>query len=346
IKSLYGKFVFFTIGAMLISFFLAFLAVNTYYHQYLKENNDQKNMNIAKNIANFIENHPDMAPSDYLEGQAHSGYKFLFVNDSDEKQFFGEPFRVKNLSDDAIASVLQGEEYHGMRELPKETFVTGFFSDELANSVGVPVEVGDETYALFLRPDIKFLFNEIHLLLGGLFVGMALISVIFMLYVARKLVNPISKLTTATKQVGAEQFAIDLPISRGDEIGQLAKSFQQMAQQLQESDQLRRQFINDVSHDFQTPLQNIKGYAALIEDGETTKAERIEYGTIIQSETARLSSLTKQLLLLTSLDQLSERLDKAPIRVDTQIKNVLQRFRWQMEEEDISISAELDEATV
>src|SRR5699024_204604 len=113
IKSLYGKFVFFTIGAMLISFFLAFLAVNTYYHQYLKENNDEKNMGIARNIATFIENHPEVAPSDYLEGQANSGYKLFFMDESGEQQFFGEPFREENLSEDAIASVFQGEEYHG-----------------------------------------------------------------------------------------------------------------------------------------------------------------------------------------------------------------------------------------
>src|SRR5699024_2722245 len=99
-------------------------------------------------------------------------------------------------------------------------------------------KLNGEKYALFLRPDIKFLFNEIHYLLGGLFVIMALISLMFMLYVARKLVKPISQLTTATKQVGAEQFALDLPLSRGDEIGQLARSFEQMTVQLEESDRL------------------------------------------------------------------------------------------------------------
>src|SRR5699024_9903630 len=124
------------------------------------------------------------------------------------------------------------------------------------------------------------------------------------------------------------------------------KSFQQMAKQLQESDQLRKQFINDVSHDFQTPLQNIQGYAALVEEPDTTETERIQYGNIIQSETTRLSSLTKQLLLLTSLDSLAERLDKKPVRVDKQLKKVLQGFRWQMEEKHIAISAEIDETTV
>src|SRR5699024_11970461 len=91
---------------------------------------------------------------------------------------------------------------------------------------------------------------------------------------------------------------------RTEEIRQLADSLQKMAHHRQESESTRKQFINDVSHDFQTPLQNIKGYADLINRETTTDSERTKYTHIITSETERLSALTKQLLLLTSLDAL------------------------------------------
>src|SRR5699024_9966841 len=124
--------------------------------------------------------------------------------------------------------------------------------------------------------------------------------VIAMLFIARKLIKPITALTAATKKISEENFAVSLAIDRADEIGQLADSFQTMAHHLQESDATRKQFINDVSHDFQTPLQNIKGYADLIEHEATDEASRKKYTKIIMSETDRLSALTKQLLLLTS----------------------------------------------
>lgn len=343
IRSLYSKFLLFTVGAMLLSFFLAFLAVNTYYQHYLKVQNDEKNLQIARQISQFIESNESVEPEDYLATAAATGYKLYLVNEAQEGEFFGDPFRLENLSDDVIQDVLAGEDYHGMRDLPNETFVTGFFSDELANSVGVPVTVDNHDYALFLRPNIKLLFNEIHFLLAGLLGGMALISLAFMLYVARKLVKPISQLTTATEKVGSEQFVLDLPVNRGDEIGQLARSFEQMTEQLEAADQMRKQFINDVSHDFQTPLQNIKGYTALLQTDSLNEAEKNRYATIIAGEANRLSGLTKQLLLLTSLDSLTTPIEPKTFSLTEQITTVIRNYRWLMEEKNISFSMELEE---
>lgn len=346
IRSLYGKFILFTLGIMFLSALLSFLVVNTYYHQQLREQNDEKNMNVVKSITHFISSHENLDLNDYLTAQANVGYKLILVDEHKSLSLYGAEFRENNLSNNAIEQVLNGDVYHGMRELPKETFVTGFFSDEAANTVGAPVTHNGKTYALFLRPDIKMLFTEVHFLLGGMMVVMAIISLISMLIVARMLVQPITELTVATKKVGAEQFSVTLPTKRGDEIGQLAVSFQKMAEQLHESDLMRKQFINDVSHDFQTPLQNIKGYTALLDDSNIAEKDRHNYTEIIQAETERLSALTKQLLLLTSLDSLATDIDVQLLHVDEQLKDVLQRYRWLMNDKNISLSAEMDEVTM
>lgn len=342
-KSLYAKFLLFTLGIMIASFLIAFLVVNTFYHQQLRGDNDAKNMQIAEDIATYIESEPDLDLEHFLQTEANVGYKLYVVNESGENNLYGPPFREENLAQKDIEQVLNKEQYHGMRDLPKETFVTGFFSDEMANTVGVPFTYDDEQYGLFLRPNIKMLFTEIHYLLGGLFVVMAVVSLVAMLFVARKLIQPITTLTTATKKISKENFSVSLPIHRADEIGQLADSFQKMTQHLQESDATRKQFINDVSHDFQTPLQNIKGYADLINQEATTKAERTKYSNIITSETERLSALTKQLLLLTSLDALEAPMKEKTFRLDRQIKDVIQKYRWLMEEKSIMLSLETKE---
>ena len=250
---------------------------------------------------------------------------------------------MENLPTASVEQVLDGQLYHGMRDLKAETFMTGFFSDELANTVGIPFTYGGETYALFMRPDLKLLFTEVHFLLGGMVVVMAIVSLLSMLIVAKKLIEPITKLTAAAKRVGEEKFNGSLDINRRDEIGQLAQSFRRMTEKLSENDRIRKEFISDVSHDFQSPLLNIKGYANLLMDDELPEQERKNYAKVIQSETERLSSLTKQLLLLTSLDQLESPLKPVVFSLDAQIKEVIRKQRWLLEEKQMALVMELDE---
>src|SRR5699024_8526704 len=265
------------ITIMLSSFLLAFLGVNAFYQYSLKESNDEKNMNIAIDIAKYIENNQSLDLEKFLELEAQVGYKFYVIDEDQNDHFYGNEFRAKNLADESIETVMQGGLYHGMRELPKSTFITGFFSDEVKNTVGVPFKYNDKQYALFLRPDIKLLFNEFHYILAGIFVGMALFSLLAMIIIAKKLITPITNLTDATKSDGEQDFPENLHITREDQLGQLAASFQAMIHKLTEHDRLRKEFISDVSHDFQTPLQNIKGHSALLSDNELEDSKRIQY---------------------------------------------------------------------
>lgn len=345
-KSLYSKFLLLTAAIMVGSALVAFLGVNTFYHQQLKGKNDAKNMKIAKSLAQYIESEDDLDLKRFFETEAATGYKLLVADEAKNISLYGAPFRLNNLREDAIQKVMDGRPYHGMANLPDQSFVTGFFSDESANTVGVPFEYNGTRYAVFLRPDIKLLFTEVHYLLGGMVVGMAVISLLAMLIVAKMLIDPIGKLTAATKKIGQEKFSESLDIRRKDEIGQLAQSFQKMTEQLNENDRIRREFVSDVSHDFQSPLLNIKGYADLLMDGEIDEQQRSLYASVIKEETERLSTLTKQLMLLTSLDQLVSPLKPRVFSLDEQLMEIVRRYRWLLEEKGMSLSTDLDEADI
>lgn len=341
-KSLYGKFLFMTAMIMVFSTIAGFLVTNTYYHRVIKERNDTKNVQIAETIVRHIEESPDMDLSNYLETIGDIGYQLYVVDEAGKDYFYGGEYRAKNLEQPAVKKVLAGDVYHGMRDFPRETFMTGFFANEMTNTIGVPFKFHDRQYAMFMRPDIKLLFSEVHTIMAGMIVVVAILSLLAMLFVAKMLIIPITQLTEATKRIANEKYDTQLKIDRRDEIGQLAASFNKMAGQLQENDHIRKEFISNVSHDFQSPLLNIKGYAGLLKSPDVPVGERAEYAGIIEAETNRLSNLTRQLLLLTSLDQSSRMVEFKEYRLDDQMKACVNKYRWWLEERGINVSMILE----
>jgi signal transduction histidine kinase len=344
-KSLYGKFVLTTVLIMLFSTLCGFFLTNAYYQSVMKERNDKKNVKIAESIVSHIENSPQPDLSDYLSTVGKIGYQLYVVDESGNEQFFGGKYRIKDLNPSFVKNVLSGHIYHGTRDFPRQTFVTGFFANELSNTIGVPFTYQNTKYALFVRPDIKLLFNEVHTILGGLILGTGLLSLLLMLVVAKFLIVPITQLTEATKQIAKENYDTLLNIERRDEIGQLAASFNTMVEQLQENDRMRKEFISNVSHDFQSPLLNIQGYAGLLKSTDLSEEDRVNYADIIQSETKRLSKLTRQLLLLTSLDQSTRMVNYQDFQLDEQVKDCVNKYRWRLEEKQLNLLMEMEPTT-
>ncbi|MCH6267398.1 sensor histidine kinase [Neobacillus citreus] len=345
-KTLYVKFIVITIGMMLISFILAFVVSNIYYQQKLKPYNDDKNTKVALDIAAFAEGHPEISLTEYLKSITKVGYQIYLVDKDGNRTFFGDPFRDKSLPLSIQRDVLKGDIFHGMLHFPQETFVTGFFADELKNTIGVPLQHKGKTYALFIRPDIKFLFNEMHILFGWILVLAITLTIVMVLINTKYLVKPISNLTKATKSLANGDFNVELDSTRHDELGELSESFSRMARKLAQMEDMRKEFISNISHDIQSPLSNIKGYTNLLENQSLSKEEREQYLSIINGEISRLSTLTKQLLLLASLDRNEDILRENPFNVGAQIKELVRNHQWAINEKEIMLSYSLPDIEI
>lgn len=338
--SLYVKFIWFTFATMLASSIIAFFAMNTYYHQHLKEENNDKNMAIAVSFADFLAGASPNKVEDTLQVFGDAGYQ-LYITNGETVRHYGGDYRDESIDKSEIQQVLDGQVFNGIRDFPRETFVTGFFANELENTVGVPIELEGEDYALFLRPNIKLLFQELHLLFGGLAAGIILLSVIGMLFVARLLIQPITKLTEATEKMGSETFDAPLSIHRNDEIGRLADQFLAMRSRIEQSTLKRKEFVHNVSHDIQSPLHTIQSYLALLQKKGNSEEEKKHYFSIIQEETTRLSLLTNQLLTLSSFD--AEAADSVEeVSIDQQLRETLSHLRFAFDEKELGISVQLE----
>ncbi|WZX99126.1 HAMP domain-containing sensor histidine kinase [Bacillus sp. FSL W7-1360] len=340
-RSLYGTFVVVTLVVMLVSGLFAFLLSNVYYQHALKQQNNDKYIETAEEIARELTSQTEVDIDAYLAFVARIGYQLHLVREDGDASFYGEDFRDVNLGEDTIAHVLAGNVYHGMAEFPKRTFVTGFFANELKNSVGVPFTYEGAKYALFLRPDLPFHFNEMRHLFAWLIGLTVLFSLVFELILAKYVIRPVSQLSEATKKVQQGDFTLQLDVNRRDEIGELAESFQQMSSQLAKLENMRNEFISNISHDIRSPLSNINGYMELLAKDNVSSSDKRTYIAIVREECERLSNLTTQLLLLSSLNQMTDMSVKTFVDVSAQIKSLVKKYQWKLFEREITVQYEL-----
>ncbi|KKI89269.1 membrane protein [Bacillus sp. SA1-12] len=345
-KTFYVKFIVITVGIMILSSIFAFLLSNTYYQKKLKPYNDEKNTRIALDISEFANEHSNLNLEEYLDNLSAVGYQMYLVERTGKESYFGASFRDNTLPDSTKEYVLDGHIYHGILHFPQGTFVTGFFANELKNTIGVPLTHNGKNYALFLRPNIKLLFNEMHFLFAWLLALTILLSIVMVIFSTKYLVKPISKLTRATKSLSNGHFDVELDTARRDELGELSLSFLQMAKKLEQMDEMRKEFISNISHDIQSPLSNIKGYTNLLEKESVSSEERGHYVSIINGEIRRLSTLTKQLLLLASLDRNEDIMKKKPFNLGKQVKELVRNYQWAIGEKEIMLGYSLPDIEI
>lgn len=341
-RTLYVRIVVVTLLIMIISSLIAFIGSNLYYQKILKPENDQKNTEIAKDIVELYNAASLDAPA-FFEKTAKLSYQFYLTDGEGSGTFYGAGFRDRTLSPKVVDKVLNGSTYHGIAHYPSTTFVTGFFSNELSNSIGVPIVIDGKPHALFMRPDVKQQFNEIHILLSVLLLLTIVLSMVIVFFSTRYLVKPIRELTVATKKIAEGDYSVRLKENRKDEIGTLATSFTSMSRQLMQVENMRQEFVSNVSHEIQTPLSSMKGYANLLRSPSLSKEDQDYYTKVIESESTRLSKLSKQLLTLASLDKDKGVIHSQPVNLTKMLQDLIRQTRWLWERKGLAVSLDADD---
>lgn len=160
--------------------------------------------------------------------------------------------------------------------------------------------------------------------------------------VVKHLVKNITKLMRATNEIMDGNFDVYIKTKEKDEISQLINNFNKMAKELRNKEYMQKDFINNVSHEFKTPITSIQGFAKILENEDLSSEERREYLSIIQEEAERLSKLSSNILSISKLENRDELEDKRKFSLDEQIRKtiLLLQNKWQEKniEFDINLS--------
>lgn len=140
-------------------------------------------------------------------------------------------------------------------------------------------------------------------------------SFIIYYFSERIIIKPLSAINTAAKKISKGEVEKRVNINSNDEIGELAESFNYMADSLQKVENARRAFISNVSHEIRSPITSIKGFIGGILDGVIPKDKEFYYLSITYEEIQRLTRLVNDLLDLSAIEagQFKLRIDEFDI---------------------------------
>lgn len=146
------------------------------------------------------------------------------------------------------------------------------------------------------------------------------------LLITRKLIHPLMRLREELKKVKNRQFADVQIVKAGGEIGVVAKTVHELAEELDRYNRVQKQFFQNASHELKTPLMSISGYAEGIRDG-VLEGERAAKGLdIILSESGRMNKIVTEMTLLAKLDSEEDSFQSSEVTVKDLITETIERI--------------------
>ena len=226
------------------------------------------------------------------------------------------------------------------------SYLSSKYEGERVLSVTYPLKPGDaQIGAIRLTTSLEQLYEVFQrntLLLIS--IGGVVIVIAFALgyFLANTITKPVSKITKAAEEMASGKFSTRIEKEKDDEIGKLADTLNFMAQQVQEHEQFKNQFIASVSHDLRTPLTSIKGWAVTLHS--MTEDRFLQEGLVtITNESDRLNHLVTDLLDLSSLSTGKIRFDFENVDMVDLIQDVVQQIKPRLVEKDITLITDLHE---
>jgi histidine kinase len=168
----------------------------------------------------------------------------------------------------------------------------------------------------------------------------ALISaVVVSLFITRRIVQPIQAMQVASRRIADGSYEERIQVVGEDELADLARSFNQMVQQLAQTEERRRQLIGDVAHELRTPLSSIKSVLEGLQDGvlPTEPATFLN----LQREVSRLQRLVQDLEELSKAEAGQIPLELEATKPATFIQMAVDRLDRQFEDKDVQLHMEL-----
>jgi len=219
--------------------------------------------------------------------------------------------------------------------------------------VGVPAQslVDGETVGMAYAVSTNAAMNAMWHGFVGLFfmTGLMVLVIAFMAssLTTMRQVQPIREMVQATRKYAEGDFDVRMyDYGRGDEIGELAASFNNMAETLQQTERQRREFIANLSHELKTPMTTIAGYTDGILDGTIPPEKERQYLEIISNESRRLSRMVRRMLDVSQLQAMNPLQGGNRFDVCESMRRVLISMEGKITDRDLDVEADIPDEPI
>lgn len=160
-------------------------------------------------------------------------------------------------------------------------------------------------------------------------------------------IQPIREMAKATRRYAEGDFDIRMnDYGRDDELGELAASFNNMAENLQQTERQRREFIANISHELKTPMTTIAGYTDGILDGTIPPENERQYLQIISDESRRLSRLVRRMLDVSQLQVMDPLREGKHFDICESMRRVLISMEKKITDRNLDVDADIPEEPI
>ena len=275
----------------------------------------------------------------------------IFTSD---REFLSSTYILKDINEIKSKSIEENETKINVKVTTDEVnnisymFLTGILDNGYVLYIRMPISPIEESVKIS---------NTVLLMIGGITLVVAGIIASF---ISRKFTNPILQLNDIANKMAKLDFRKKYRITdTEDEINELGRSINTMSDKLEATikelqknnielekdieekskiDEMRKQFISDVSHELKTPIALIQGYAeGLIENVNSDEESRKFYAEVILDETNKMDKLVKQLLELMKLEYGKREFDNEKFNINELINEVLRKCSVMINEKNIKV---------
>ena len=173
-----------------------------------------------------------------------------------------------------------------------------------------------------------------------------LAAVIAAYFITERIVRPMRAMTDASKSFAKGDFSARVVVTGKDEVSELGRAFNNMAESLDNLEKMRNSFLANVSHDLRTPMTTISGFIDGITSGAIPPEKHEYYLNVIQAEVHRLSRLVSEILDVSRLESGERKFNPVDFDIAEMARIILISFEQKIDAKRLDVSFETDDDAV